>query len=108
VNTTSSASLDNSQLRNLSSSAGVKTIGCLVHRFRAFVMALSVLAACRLAVAQTSPEDQRTVEDIRRALMRLPYYGVFDFLAFRYEKGTVTLPGSWARWTTRPTKRWPA
>ncbi|MGH9328885.1 MAG: BON domain-containing protein, partial [Vicinamibacterales bacterium] len=35
----------------------------------------------------------RTIEDIRRALVRLPYYGVFDFLAFRYEKGTVTLSG---------------
>lgn len=26
-------------------------------------------------------------------MFRLPYYGVFDFLAFRYDKGTVTLSG---------------
>jgi hypothetical protein len=34
-----------------------------------------------------------TIEGIRKALMQLPYYGVFDFLAFKYEKGTVTLMG---------------
>lgn len=45
------------------------------------------------AYAQPSPEDQRTVDGIRQALVRLPYYGVFDFLAFQYEKGTVTLSG---------------
>lgn len=37
--------------------------------------------------------DQRTIDAIRESLSRLPYYGVFDFLAFRYEKGTVTLSG---------------
>jgi hyperosmotically inducible periplasmic protein len=30
---------------------------------------------------------------VRRALERLPYYGVFDFLAFGVERGTVTLEG---------------
>jgi hypothetical protein len=44
---------------------------------------------------------RRTIEDVRRALMRLPYYGVFDFLAFQYEKGTVTLSG----YTVRPVLR---
>jgi len=34
-----------------------------------------------------------TVDAIRAKLLRLPYYGVFDFLAFRYDKGTVTLSG---------------
>lgn len=33
-------------------------------------------------------------EDIREALLWLPYYGPFDALSFRYEKGTVTLTGS--------------
>lgn len=40
-----------------------------------------------------SGEDTQTVDAIRRALLRLPYYGVFDFMAFQYEKGTVTLSG---------------
>jgi hyperosmotically inducible protein len=33
------------------------------------------------------------VDEIRKELMQLPYYGVFDFLAFSYDKGTVTLMG---------------
>jgi hypothetical protein len=34
-----------------------------------------------------------SVEEIRKELMQLPYYSVFDFLAFKYEKGTATLMG---------------
>jgi osmotically-inducible protein OsmY len=37
--------------------------------------------------------DDRRVDEIRDALLRLPYYGVFDALSFSYEKGTVTLSG---------------
>lgn len=36
---------------------------------------------------------KQTTESVRRALERLPYYGVFDFLAFSVERGTVTLHG---------------
>lgn len=46
----------------------------------------------RPAEAQSST-DRARIEGIRRALTRLPYYGVFDFLAFKYERGTVTLLG---------------
>ena len=38
-------------------------------------------------------DDRQTTEAIHKALARLPYYGVFDFLAFRYDQGTVTLSG---------------
>src|SRR3979411_1110641 len=38
-------------------------------------------------------EPASTVENIRKELLQLPYYGVFDFLAFSYDKGTVTLMG---------------
>lgn len=41
-----------------------------------------------IAANQKSPADE-----IRKELMQLPYYGVFDFLAFGYDKGTVTLVG---------------
>jgi hypothetical protein len=57
------------------------------------VMMLVSITVSGLAFAQPSRDDERTVENIRRALVRLPYYGVFDFLAFKYEKGTVTLSG---------------
>jgi osmotically-inducible protein OsmY len=61
---------------------------------RIVVFAIVAPLAAAIAVAgQRSPEDERTLENIRQALVRLPYYGVFDFLAFQYEKGTVTLSG---------------
>jgi hyperosmotically inducible protein len=42
--------------------------------------------------AQSRPDS--TVDGIRKELLQLPYYGVFDFLAFKYDKGTVELMGS--------------
>ena len=44
------------------------------------------------AFAQPAANTQ-TIDSIQSALLRLPYYGVFDFLAFSYDKGTVTLTG---------------
>ncbi len=57
------------------------------------VFILTLLAAPVIAQPSASTVDQQTTENIRHALERLPYYGVFDFLAFRYDKGTVTLSG---------------
>ena len=58
------------------------------------ILALAFAAGTASApgFAQVTP-DSITVGEIRSKLLRLPYYGVFDFLAFRYEKGTVTLSG---------------
>jgi hyperosmotically inducible protein len=49
---------------------------------------LIILGAGTVAADQPS-----TIEGIRKELLKLPYYGVFDFLAFGYDKGTVTLMG---------------
>src|SRR5258705_6299496 len=38
-------------------------------------------------------DAKSSVDEIRKELLQLPYYGVFDFLAFSFEKGTVTLMG---------------
>jgi len=38
-----------------------------------------------------TPEE--TTRSVRRMLERLPYYGVFDFLVFRVDRGTVYLAG---------------
>jgi osmotically-inducible protein OsmY len=58
--------------------------------------AVVLLAALAIATArpgaQTVAEKER-VFNIERSLQRLPYYGVFDFLAFSVEKGVVTLQG---------------
>jgi hypothetical protein len=53
---------------------------------------LGALAGVTHARAQSvTPEE--TVRSVRRMLERLPYYGVFDFIAFGVNRGTVTLVG---------------
>ncbi len=58
-----------------------------------------------LALAQTatdSPVDrnlERIVKSARKEILRLPYYGPFDWLTFQVEGSTVTLNGA----TVRPT-----
>ncbi len=43
--------------------------------------------------------DDHIAREVRHELVMLPYYGVFDNLAFRVDNGTVTLMGQ----VTRPT-----
>src|SRR5438094_9664941 len=56
---------------------------------------VAVAAAVVLSGAQPSlgADSKSSVDAIRHELLQLPYYGVFDFLAFSYDKGTVTLMG---------------
>ena len=56
------------------------------------------LALIGVLLAPTTPGAQsmgaqETTRSVRRALERLPYYGVFDFMAFGVDRGTVTLTG---------------
>ena len=77
--------------------------------WRAFgVLFLAVLSVCDLAPAQqasTTPSGtsdrsrERMVRQIRHELVMLPYYGVFDNLAFRLDGSRLTLLGQ----VTRPT-----
>ena len=54
------------------------------------VLGLALGAFAHPAVAK---EPKSTTNEIRDELLQLPYYGVFDFLSFKYENGTVTLMG---------------
>lgn len=55
---------------------------------------LAVSATARVTAAGIpSPESQETVTKVRKALAKLPYYGVFDFLAFKVDGPVVTLEG---------------
>jgi hyperosmotically inducible protein len=61
-------------------------------------LTLGALAAMILALSDARPRAQtvaskQTTLAVQRALERLPYYGVFDFLAFKVDRGTVTLLG---------------
>lgn len=46
-------------------------------------------------------ETDKTTNKIRKELVMLPFYSVFDNLAFKYEDGTVTLYGQVSRPTLR-------
>jgi osmotically-inducible protein OsmY len=61
-------------------------------RLRIGLIGLAMLGTISDATAQTvTPEE--TVRSVQRMLERLPYYGVFDFIAFGVDRGTVTLVG---------------
>jgi hyperosmotically inducible protein len=61
-------------------------------RYVGLFLGLIVTLSLARASMQTSPVDP-AIEAIRNELLQLPYYGVFDFLSFSYNKGTVTLFG---------------
>src|SRR6266851_3944182 len=61
------------------------------HLAGALLGLTAILAGARATSAQTQATS--TIKEIRKELMKLPYYGVFDFIAFSYDKGTVTLVG---------------
>ena len=72
--------------------------------FFALVLALSAAAAVLAADAnaQGRSVDRAQVEKkVRRELVTLPYYGVFDNLAYEVNGGTVTLYGQVVRPSTR-------
>jgi hyperosmotically inducible protein len=51
------------------------------------------------AVQPSARSEDRITHEVRHELVMLPYYGVFDNLAYRVDGGTVTLLGQ----VTRPT-----
>ena len=56
------------------------------------------------AMAESPGKDQglgKTREKIRKELVMLPYYSVFDHLAFTFDDGTVTLSGQVSRPTLK-------
>src|SRR6185503_7671154 len=63
---------------------------------RALVPAIVLPAALWMGAGRPAAQSvaaKETVFNVERALERLPYYGVFDFLAFGVDRGTVTLQG---------------
>ncbi len=54
-------------------------------------LALCATTALRPAVAEDRADTVRA--EIRHALLQLPYYSVFDFIEFKYDRGTAELKG---------------
>lgn len=62
------------------------------------ILAILVIAGC-VVLADARPRTLQ--QQIRHALVTLPYYGVFDNLAFKVDGGTVTLYGQVVHPTTK-------
>jgi hyperosmotically inducible periplasmic protein len=56
-------------------------------------LAVAGSTAASAGGGQSSLSEKQTIAAIQNALERLPYYGVFDFLGFGVDRGTVTLVG---------------
>jgi hyperosmotically inducible periplasmic protein len=64
-----------------------------------FHTAAMLIAICSASEFDKSPTDVGLAKEVRHELVMLPYYSVFDDLAFRVNGGVVTLLGE----VTRPT-----
>ena len=56
-------------------------------------LALGVVTAGAARGQSQAETEAAMAGKVRKALARVPYYGVFDFLAFKVEQGVVTLHG---------------
>ena len=65
------------------------------------LLALVVLAGSVVVASAGPPVQDRTMTKVRKELVTLPYYGVFDNLEYKVEGDTVTLYGQVRRPTTR-------
>lgn len=71
------------------------------------VVVISLAAATSIAIAAPTTSSSRSASDaqaqnkVRKELVTLPYYGVFDNLAYQIDGNTVTLYGQVVRPITR-------
>ncbi|HEY0375802.1 MAG TPA: BON domain-containing protein [Pyrinomonadaceae bacterium] len=80
-----------------------------MRKFKNLVLAVAATLALATGLAVTSPatanaqglDEQQVMKKVRRELVKLPYYGVFDNLAYSVEGGTVTLFGQVVRPSTK-------
>jgi hyperosmotically inducible periplasmic protein len=66
-----------------------------LHALRWGLVSLAVLSAigAQASARTQSVTSEETERSVRRMLERLPYYGVFDYIVFRVDRGTVYLAG---------------
>jgi hypothetical protein len=69
-----------------------ETVGKITRLF-AIAAIVGGVAIGGVASSAQSVSERETARSVQRSLERLPYYGVFDFLAFNVERGVVTLTG---------------
>lgn len=72
------------------------------------VICISVLVLAIISVAQddqrgqpSAKSEERITREVRHELLMLPYFGVFDYIAYKVEGDTVTLLGQVVRPTLK-------
>jgi len=70
-------------------------------KFIAVLAGIAIAASAAVAAPRVSADDVRSMEKIRKTLVMIPTYGVFDNLAYKVEGDTVTLYGQVVRPITR-------
>jgi hyperosmotically inducible protein len=73
-------------------------------KHRLLILFASLLALVTLGTAQDAQRDQpsaksqeRIIKEVRHELLMLPYFGVFDYIAFKVDGSNVTLLGQVVR-----------
>ena len=66
---------------------------------RLFLVVCALLSSLGFSSAQNNRGPDRIAKEVRHELVMLPYYNVFDNLAYKVDGSTVTLLGQ----VTRPT-----
>src|SRR6202451_1799337 len=71
-------------------------------KFRSAVLVVTLLSTVALGFAQdrdqpSAKSQDRITREVRHELLMLPYFGVFDYIAFKVEGSTVTLLGQVVR-----------
>jgi hyperosmotically inducible protein len=73
---------------------------------KSMLIAIAVLSLATLGFSQdrnepTGKSQERIVREVRHELLMLPYFGVFDYIAFKVDGFNVTLLGSVVRPTLK-------
>jgi hyperosmotically inducible periplasmic protein len=67
-------------------------------KHRLLMLFSTLLTLVSLGAAQDSAKSQeRIIREVRHELLMLPYFGVFDYIAFKVDGSTVTLLGQVVR-----------
>jgi hypothetical protein len=71
-------------------------------KHRSYILVLSLLTLATLSIAQDQREtsakaQERITREVRHELLMLPYFGVFDNIAFKVDGYNVTLLGQVVR-----------
>jgi hyperosmotically inducible protein len=70
------------------------------HRFLVLAVAIVALASLGMSQDRNQPSaksQDRIIREVRHELLMLPYFGVFDYIAFKVDGDTVTLLGEVVR-----------